>query len=260
MKAKCFEFYQPRKEISIDERMVKSKSRCHFRQYMRNKPTKWGFKLWVLADMTGYTVDFDIYTGKSTEKSESGLGYDVVMRLVQPLTFQGYELYVDNFYSSPDLFVDLRKSGITATGTFRSNRRGLPTEVVLLKAALEKAQVPRGAGYYYRDKKTNIVYCVWKDTRVVSVMSTCHPGHHSEIMVSRSCTGADGKRMTTEIPRPIPIEQYNRFMGGVDKSDQYLAYHNVLRKTVRYWKTLFYHMIGLLPSPAVHCRTWSLGC
>ena len=45
---------------------------------MRNKPTKWGFKLWVLADMTGYTVDFDIYTGKLTEESESGLAYDVV--------------------------------------------------------------------------------------------------------------------------------------------------------------------------------------
>jgi len=120
---------------------------------MRNKPTKWGFKLWVLADMTGYTVDFDIYTGKSTEKSESGLSYDVVMKLVQPLAFQGYELYVDNFHSNPDLFVDLHKSGITATGTFCSNRHGLPTEVVLLKAALEKAKLPRGTGYYYCDKK-----------------------------------------------------------------------------------------------------------
>jgi len=76
-------------------------------------------------------------------------------------------------------------------------------------------------------------------------MSTCHPGHQSEIMVSRSCTGADGKRMTTEISRPIPIEQYNRFMGGIDKSEQYLAYHNVLHKTVRYWKTLFYHTIDV---------------
>lgn len=39
------------------------------------------------------------------------------------------------------------------------------------------------------------------------------------------------------------IERYNAYMGGVEKSDQFLAYHNVLRKTVRYWKTLFYHMI-----------------
>ena len=161
-KAKCFEFHQPHKEILIDERMVKSKSRCHFRQCMRNKPTKWGFKLWVLADMTGYTVEFDIYTGKSPEKSKSGLSYDVVMRLVQPLAFQGYKLYVDNFYSR---FV-CRPAQVRNhhNRTFCSNRRGLPTEVVSLKAALEKTKVPRGTGYYCRDKKTNIVYCVWKET------------------------------------------------------------------------------------------------
>ena len=109
--------------------MVKSKARCHFKQYMKNKPTKWGFKLWVLADMTGYTVDFDIYTGKTTERSELGLSHDVVMQLVPPLTYQGYELYCDNFYSSPKLFEDLLHLGIGATGTFRSNRKGIPGEV-----------------------------------------------------------------------------------------------------------------------------------
>ena len=39
MKAKCFEYYQPRKEVSIDEHMVKSKARCHFKQY-RSVPGK----------------------------------------------------------------------------------------------------------------------------------------------------------------------------------------------------------------------------
>ena len=38
---------------------------------------------------------------------------------------------------------------------------------------------------------------------------------------------------------------YNCYMGGVDVSDQYLSYHNTLRKTVRYWKTLFYHLIDI---------------
>ena len=41
------------------------------------------------------------------------------------------------------------------------------------------------------------------------------------------------------------IEKYNAYMGGVDKSDQLLSYHNVLRKTLRYRKTLFYHMIDI---------------
>ena len=36
-----------------------------------------------------------------------------------------------------------------------------------------------------------------------------------------------------------------QFMGGVNKSDQYLVYHNVLCITVQYWKTLFYHMIDV---------------
>lgn len=43
---KCLELYQPLPELSIDERMV---------EYMPNKPTKWGFKFWVIADPTGYT-------------------------------------------------------------------------------------------------------------------------------------------------------------------------------------------------------------
>ena len=36
-----------------------------------------------------------------------------------------------------------------------------------------------------------------------------------------------------------------KYMGGVDKGDQLLSYHSVLCKTVRYWKTLFYHMIDI---------------
>ena len=73
--------YQPLQNVSVDERMVKSKARCHLVQYMKNKPVKWGFKYWVIADTTGYTVNFDLYTGRETDRSEFGLGYDVVMNL-----------------------------------------------------------------------------------------------------------------------------------------------------------------------------------
>ena len=74
--------------------------------------------------MTGYTVDFNIYTGRMTTKSDSELGHDVVMQLVTSLAYQGYELYCDNFYSSSTLFEVLNQFGISATGTFHSNRQG----------------------------------------------------------------------------------------------------------------------------------------
>ena len=48
--------------------MVKSRHSSGIRQYMyiKDKPTKWGIKLWVLADSSnGYTVDFDVYIGRA---------------------------------------------------------------------------------------------------------------------------------------------------------------------------------------------------
>ena len=34
-------------------------------------------------------------------------------------------------------------------------------------------------------------------------------------------------------------------MNGVDRSDQMLSHHNVLMKCMRWWKTLFFHMIDI---------------
>ena len=50
-------------------------------------------KLWVLADIdNGYAVDFNVYVGKEAMKgiSENGLGYDVVMQLMDSFLDQGY--------------------------------------------------------------------------------------------------------------------------------------------------------------------------
>ena len=91
-KERCHLLYQPRQNVAVDERMVKSKHRSGIRQYKKNKPTKWGIKLWVLADSSnGYTLDFNVYIGKSQhdEPSRNGLGYDVVMKLVNPYLVAG---------------------------------------------------------------------------------------------------------------------------------------------------------------------------
>ena len=165
------------------------------------------------------------------------------MELLGPYSFQGYEVYVDNFYTSPKLFDSLLELGIAATGTFRTNRRGIPKDVLVLKNVLNVHSVTRGTGYYIREKESNIVYTCWRDTRVVLVMSTAYPGH-TNTKVKRKIR-KDGKVSIVEIPQPEPVTKYNQFMGGVDKSDQFLSYHNILRRTVRYWKTLFYHMIDI---------------
>jgi len=108
-KSKCFSLYQPKQQVPIDEHMVKCRHRSGIWQYIKNKSTKWGIKLWVLADSSnGYTIDFNVYIAKAAEGAVSvnGLGYDV-MKLIQPLFNQGYHLYIDNFYTSAVLVKDL---------------------------------------------------------------------------------------------------------------------------------------------------------
>ena len=73
-------------------------------------------------------------------------------------------------------------------------------------------------------------------------MSTAHPGHSTTTVMRK--IKKDDQVSTVEIPQPEPVTQYNKFM-GVDKSDQFLSYHNILRRTVQYWKTLCYHMVDI---------------
>ena len=111
-KTRCLSLYQPRRHIAVDERMVKSRHSSGIRQYIKDKPTT--------DSHNGYTTDFNVYIGKSAGRtvSENGLGYDVVMKLMQPFLHQGYYLFFDNFYTSVTLVKDLFDLGVLATGIY----------------------------------------------------------------------------------------------------------------------------------------------
>ena len=57
--------------------------------------------------------------------AEKGLAHRVVMELVSPLSNMGYIVYIDNYYSSPTLFLDLKEKGLEACWTVRKDRNGL---------------------------------------------------------------------------------------------------------------------------------------
>ena len=75
-------------------------------------------------------------------------------------------------------------------------------------------------------------------------MSNAYPGHQDGTVRRRSKDSAGGSA-TLDVPLPAVVKNYNAFMGGVDKSDQLISYHRVIRQTKRYWKTLFYHIVEI---------------
>ena len=65
LKDRFQELYEVNGFVSVDESMVKFKGRLSFRQYLPLKPTKWGIKVWVMAESsTGYVSNFQVYTGR----------------------------------------------------------------------------------------------------------------------------------------------------------------------------------------------------
>ncbi|GFO32048.1 PiggyBac transposable element-derived protein 4 [Plakobranchus ocellatus] len=124
-------------DISVDESMVGFRGKTpHLRQYMPLKHhARFGIKLWCVCDSNlNYTVNFEIYKGAHNEadRSEENVTHNLVIRLLQEarLLYSGHHVGVDNYFSSPKLFLEIYRANTKATGTVRSNRKGLPKAIL----------------------------------------------------------------------------------------------------------------------------------
>ncbi|CAI5678208.1 unnamed protein product [Oreochromis niloticus] len=226
MRSRCMSNYHPKQHISVEERMVAN-------------PTKWGLKFFVLADVNGYIIDFKPYTGKSTLSSGKGVSFDVVTSLVdKDYLGSGYIVYCDNFYTSPALFQHLKKQGFGACGTYREGRLGVPSSQ---ENALHKRS-PRGSIRWIRDG--DLLFVKWLDSREVSICTTVHPVYSGDTVL-RWQKNEDGHFESVSVPRPTAVTEYNKYVGGVDTSDQMLGTNSVLCKTKRSNMTVFRHLLDI---------------
>ncbi|KAF7651931.1 hypothetical protein LDENG_00103410 [Lucifuga dentata] len=173
----CKAFYHPHQKVSIDERMVATKAKTEMRQYIKNKPTKWSIKLFVLADSCSvYTSDFTVYAGRSQFTAGHRLSYDS----------KRLSLYCDNFYTSPKLFKDLLSLKVHACGTYRDTRRETPTTKI---NAITRKSCRRTIRWI---RNGPLLFTKWMDIREVTVCSTIHTVYPGET-VRKSVKGTDGR-------------------------------------------------------------------
>ncbi|XP_036379604.1 uncharacterized protein LOC118774371 isoform X2 [Megalops cyprinoides] len=236
----CQTWYQPHQQLSIDERMVPTKAKNGMKEYIKRKPKRWGFKLFVLADSAnGYSYNFTVYTGKAHHHAGHGLSYDSVISLIEGVSLgHGYNIYCDNFYTSPLLFRELFKRKIGACGTLREHRRGYPT--TLVNNLDSKSQ--RGSLRWIRQGP--LLFVKWVDTRVVTMLSTIHKAFDGQVVQRRQRLPAGGWT-SVAVHVPQAVKEYNKYMGGVDLSDQLLQTYSARRKTYRWYKTFFFHFLDI---------------
>lgn len=60
--ANCKAFFEPGPNITIDESLIPFKGRCPFRVYMKNKPHRYGIKVWAaVCSSTGYMYNLQVF-------------------------------------------------------------------------------------------------------------------------------------------------------------------------------------------------------
>ena len=221
----------PTQNLCIDESLMLWKGRRGFRQYIPSKRHRFGIKLFQLVDCeTKFILHFIVYTGSTREYQVIpglGLNGSIVMELMQGYLNKGHHLYVDNWYTSPALFELLRRNKTGACGTVRKNRKGLPALTTKLK---------RGESQYCH---TDILLALkWQDKKEVYMLSTIHSTAYENSKKIDRKTGEG-------IRKPSCIVDYTDKMGAVNHVDMQLSFSECIRKSVKWYKKLFFHLLDM---------------
>ena len=222
----------PYQNLVLDESLMLWKGRLSFKQYIPSKRSRFGIKLYMLCDCrTGFVLDFLVYTGLSTSTIRDntiGVSGAIVMKMIDKYLYKGHNLYVDNWYSSPALFEVLHQKKTGACGTVQVNRRGLPN--------FQEFNLNENEQVSFH---TDILLALkWKDKKDVHMLSTIHG---TDMTAARKVHYQTGR----PIWKPISVQDYNENRGLVDKSDMQISFSESLRKSLKWYKKFFFHLLDV---------------
>ena len=200
--------------------------------FIRTKRSRFGIKLYLLCDASGYCLFAQVYYGKDSQtlvmdnlpedltKSEI-----VVISLLSQagLLDKGYIVHIDNWYCSLHLVEYLRKErGTGVRGTTRPNR-GIPNELKNVK------QKPVSSTFMCKNEVLSVKFTDRKDVYVLSSVDQA-------AFCDKERVQKGGNRVV--IKKPSMIDLYNQNMGGVDVQDQMIDYYNPVRHSHAWFKKI----------------------
>lgn len=187
-----------------------------------------------------------MYAGARNETvQESNSPAEVVKRLLgdlmkrPPGSGAPMFLFLDNFYTTLPLVLELLEKSIYVTGTVRGNRKGLPLDVV--DAKLKAGQTA------WRMMKSNgkpVLILKWKDASDVLVMSSAFEPRLVD-RAKRPYSEEDDEDDEEEEPGKIPeaVSEYRIGMRPVDTHDQISGTYALQHRNVKWWHAVFWYFV-----------------
>lgn len=177
--------------------------------------------MFTMATPSEIMLDFEMYTGKDTCKDYGlGISNNIVLHLAEVLPKnQNFKIHTDNWFTSLDLAVALKKEGLLLLGTCRNDRMG--------KCALknEKDLKTSGLGSHDYKVETNneILILRWYDRKPINFVTT-----YAKIEPVTKCKRWSKEHNShIEIDRPNTVATYNQLMGGVDLCDMLFEMYRI---------------------------------
>ena len=240
--------------LCVDEQMVPFKGHINVRQYMKDKPCKWGIKIFNLCGASGALYDFIIYQGSTTELNLEynvfGVPAATVMTLLRRVPSKGHFIYFDNWFSSYQLLQWLKEKDLYAGCTVRLDRFGK----VPKKKKKELNSLPRGSSHEYISTD-GIVLTQWIDRKPVNMASnyvgkgredTCERWVKKEIVPeSTPAQKAMCEKELKSFSRPEIVRNYNQSMGGVDRLDQLISLYRTFIQSRKWTLRMMTHAFDL---------------
>lgn len=226
---KCLNYYQVGEYSTIDEMLPAFRGRCKFRQYIANKPSKYGLKIYALVDSRMFYVsNLEIYPGKQPEGPYrfDNRADSVVKRLAEPVLNTGRNITMDNYFTSIPLALELLEQKTTVVGTLRKNKKEIPPIFIDTK------ERPVCSSMFAFLKTGVLVSYVPKKNKNVLLFSTMH----SDDRIDED---------TLDKHKPEIITFYNRTKGGVDVVDELISQYSVSRISCRWPLTIFFCILNI---------------
>jgi hypothetical protein len=202
-----------------------------------NKPTPTGLKVWSIAQR-GFLLAWEYHRpGKKggpvgvRKPKQINKTQAVIPHLLAKLPKAYYHVYMDNLFTSTELFIYLKKLGHAATGTCRTSS-GVLTELVELKkkdGGKVEDQLEWGTMVAYPEEQNQVLHCGWKDNAFALAMSTFHRPEGRVTRLRKRPKGTSSNAKTArkpfgiysekELDIPVLYDEYNHNMGPVDVYD-----------------------------------------
>ncbi|KAF7235524.1 PiggyBac transposable element-derived protein 4 [Varanus komodoensis] len=218
-------WYTPGADLTVDEQLVEFRGRCPFKQYIPNKPGKYGIKVWWCCDAgTAYPLMGEVYLGKRPgAPREAQLGFSVVTRVVEPYFHTGRNVVGSTFFTSIELAEELISKDLTYVGTLKRNKPYIPPEM-----QPHPCRKPLSSLFAFDGDYTLVSY-VPKKGKAVLLLSSMH----------------HATKVHGEFKKPDILSHYNATKSGVHTLDHLVRNYTCKRKINRWPMVLFFNMLDV---------------